>query len=31
MQMAGADHVAIIPVDARGDTVALPVLEALAR
>jgi probable F420-dependent oxidoreductase len=29
-QAAGADHVAIIPVDARGDTAALPVLEALA-
>jgi probable F420-dependent oxidoreductase len=31
LQGAGADHVAIIPVDERGDTVALPVLEALAR
>jgi probable F420-dependent oxidoreductase len=30
LQAAGADHVAIIPVDERGDTVALPVLEALA-
>jgi probable F420-dependent oxidoreductase len=31
LQAAGADHVAIIPIDERGDTVALPVLEALAR
>jgi probable F420-dependent oxidoreductase len=30
LQAAGADHVAIIPVDERGDTVAMPVLEALA-
>jgi probable F420-dependent oxidoreductase len=30
LQAAGADHVAIIPVDERGDTVGLPVLEALA-
>jgi len=27
---AGADHVAIVPVTASGDTVDLPVLEALA-
>jgi hypothetical protein len=26
----GADHVAIVPVTASGDTVHLPVLEALA-
>lgn len=30
VQAAGADHVAIIPIDERGDPVALPVLEALA-
>jgi probable F420-dependent oxidoreductase len=30
MQVAGADHVAIIAIDERGETVALPVLEALA-
>jgi probable F420-dependent oxidoreductase len=29
-QAAGVDHLAIIPVDERGGTVALPVLEALA-
>ncbi len=27
---AGADHVALIPVTPKGDTVDLPVLEALA-
>ena len=30
LQATGVDHLAVIPVDARGDTVALPVLEALA-
>jgi probable F420-dependent oxidoreductase len=29
LQAVGVDHLAIIPVDERGDTVALPVLEAL--